>query len=299
MAVGNQRRKECIIGGLVPDRVGMALKLRGDAIAQVSAELRPGRHCVLDGRAVGRRVAEGDDDARPAGPGNQLRRAGPLRRQCQEDDSPPRRVLELVEKVNVGIAKGIGPMSPPIALAVRQERPLQVDAQYLPGRLRIRFARRRDGAHAVQHLPRRCRDQGRTEAGCAQRPLGADDRHDVLDRQLRAGKRVPPSAVKLDVPKCRADPIVIRAPLRRAIARADRRDDPVPDLDLDPARRLEVSRNNHHGLFTRSGRANGSHSRHAVATVVSGWAHARLVSLRCSAAPTKSRKSGWALVGLD
>ncbi|MGO8901472.1 MAG: hypothetical protein ACLQU5_24435 [Isosphaeraceae bacterium] len=172
MAVGNQRRIECIIGGLAPDRVGMALKLRGDAIAQVSAELRPGRRCV-------------------------------------------------------------------------------------------------------------------------------DDRHDVLDRQLRAGERVPPSAVKLDVPKCRADPIVIRAPLRGAIARADRRDDPVPDLDLDPARRLEVSRNNHHSLFTRSGRANGSHSRHAVATVVSGWAHARLVSLRCSAAPTKSRKSGWALVGLD
>ena len=61
----------------------------------------------------------------------------------------------------------------------------------------------------------------------------------------------------------------------------------------------EVSRDDHHGEFTRSGRANGSHSRHAAATVVSGWAHARLVSLRCSAAPMKSRKSGWALVGLD
>lgn len=116
-------------------------------------------------------------------------------------------------------------MSPPIALAVRQERPLQVDAQYLPGRLRIRFARRRDGAHAVQHLTRLCRDQGRTEAGRAQRPLGADDRHDVLDSQLRAGERVPPPAVQLDVPKRRADPIVIRAPLRGAIARADRRDE--------------------------------------------------------------------------
>ncbi len=91
---------------------------------------------------------------------------------------------------------------------------------------------------------------------------------------------------------------VIRAPLRGAIARADRRDDPVPDLDLDPARRLEDSRNDHHSLFTRFGWANGSHLRHAVTTVVC-WAHARLASLRCSAAPTKSRKSGWALVGFD
>ena len=56
---------------------------------------------------------------------------------------------------------------------------------------------------------------------------------------------------------------------------------------------------NHHSQFTPSGRANGSHSLDAAATVLSGWAHARLVSLRNSAAPTKSRKSGWALVGLD
>jgi len=212
---------------------------------------------------------------------------------------PPRRVLEFVEKLNVGIAKGIGRMSPAIAFAVRQERPLQVDAQYLPGSLRIRVARRRDGAHAVQHLPGRCRDQGRTEAGRAQRPLGADDRHDLLDRQLRFGKRVPPAAVKLDVPRSRADPIVVRARLRGPIARADRHDDLAPDLDLDPVRRLEVSRDDHHSQFTPSGRANGSHSLDAAATVLSGWAHARLVSLRNSAAPTKSRKSGWALVGLD
>ena len=106
-------------------------------------------------------------------------------------------------------------------------------------------------------------------AGRAQGPLGADDRHDLLDRQLRAGERVPPAAVKLDIPESRADPIVVRARLRGAFARADRRDDPAVDLDLDPVRRLEVSRDDHHWEFTRYRRANGSHSLHLPPTIVS------------------------------
>ena len=44
MAVGDERREERVLRGLVPDRIGMTRQGRGDAVAQVRAQPRPGLH---------------------------------------------------------------------------------------------------------------------------------------------------------------------------------------------------------------------------------------------------------------
>ena len=68
VAVGDERGEQPVDGGLVPDRVGVARQRRGDAVAQVGAQPRPGRGRPRERRAVGGGVAQGDDHARRARP---------------------------------------------------------------------------------------------------------------------------------------------------------------------------------------------------------------------------------------
>ena len=60
VAVGDERREQPVVGGLLPDRVGMAGQRRGDPVAQVGAQPRPRPDGLRERRAVGRGVAQGD-----------------------------------------------------------------------------------------------------------------------------------------------------------------------------------------------------------------------------------------------
>ena len=66
-------------------------------------------------------------------------------------------------------------------------------------------------------------DQGRAEPGRSQRPLGSNDRGDLIDGQIGTGERVSPPPVELDVPERRRDPIVVGLEVARAVDRSDLR----------------------------------------------------------------------------
>ena len=125
---------------------------RGDAVAQVGAQPRPGRDgvwIVAPSAAVWPRATTTPDRLALAmnsiAPG---RSGASVNRTIRPPDA------SWSSSNSSSRDRGsLGRVSPAIALALREERPLEVDAQDLPGRLRIGLAGRGDRAHAVQHLP--------------------------------------------------------------------------------------------------------------------------------------------------
>ena len=75
-----------VLGGLVPDRVGVARQRRGDPVAEVGREPGAGVDSEPDRRTIGRGVTQGDHDPFGSGPADEVDRAGALGGQGDDRD---------------------------------------------------------------------------------------------------------------------------------------------------------------------------------------------------------------------